>query len=125
MELNETSCCGMNEIEGLSHSRTAKEAMLAFCQYIEDEEGGDYNYDTGDYEPTRTSLRPLAQYVFTGTTDAKYGPQFKAYILENKLGSVVESRAKRNPNSGNMVRAWIWTPSTKSLKAWWAKNKET
>ena len=41
-----------------------------------------------------------------------------AYIKKHKLGKVVMSETRINPNSGNALTAWIWTVSKTNLNKW-------
>ena len=71
------------------------------------------------------SLRPKAFYVFTGVTshDSVYGQRLADYILKNKLGTIVTSVSKRNPNSGNMIQIWTWGVDKEALIKWWHKRE--
>lgn len=103
-ELLRTSCCGVRDIDDLSYNRTAKESMLAVCEmfYNEDMQG--------------------AFCLFTGTTRGKYAKRFRDYIINNGLGEVIETPAKINPNSGNRLKAYLWTIDQDGLAVWWEKN---
>lgn len=37
------------------------------------------------------------------------------HIKENKLGDIVEMGPRMNPNTGNMIKVWIWSPPHESL----------
>lgn len=43
-------------------------------------------------------------------------------IRKHKLGSVVMTPIVHNPNSNNRIRAFLWTPNVKSLKAFAKKQ---
>ncbi len=47
-----------------------------------------------------------------------YGHEFKALIEEKGLGTVFESEAKRNPNSGNDLVTFLWTLDQEKIGAW-------
>jgi hypothetical protein len=38
-----------------------------------------------------------------------------AYIRKNNLGTILETEARQNPNTGNFIRVWVWSPPHKSL----------
>jgi hypothetical protein len=38
------------------------------------------------------------------------------YILDHNLGPIVEFGPRKNPNSGNMIKLWVWTPPHASLE---------
>lgn len=115
MILRQMTCCGFNEISGLSSHRSAKDAMRAFCETF-----------------TRFGSRRIgAFYIFTAvvksTTDnaaGEYGDNFAKFIKNNKLGEVTATvvRVNRRNVPGHFLQGWIWSPSEANLKAWWAKN---
>lgn len=101
--LKETECCGLREIDDLSLTKPAT-SMIQICY---------------DFFESMDS----AFIVFTGVTKELYGRKFKKFILDNKLGTVIETESKRNPNSGNRIKTWIWTVNITKLKSWFKKNK--
>jgi len=57
-------------------------------------------------------------FVMFSDTDhggSKGGNALAEYIRENNLGSIVEAGPRMNPNSGNMIKMWIWSPPHESL----------
>lgn len=38
------------------------------------------------------------------------------YIRKNNLGEIVELGPRKNPNSGNMIKIWMWAPPHESLE---------
>ena len=127
MFIDDTCCCAMNQIDNLSGHRTAKDAMLDFCERVTDDED-----DGWDETPTFSSL--AAFYVFSGEvkrTDGtkvplggKYGPNFADFIKRNKLGSVVctEAHPNRVNHPKHIVKIWVWHPDLKRLMAWRKKH---
>ena len=62
--------------------------------------------------------------VFTQAgKNATYGKKFAALIRREKLGEVVQATTKtvKNPNSGNILKAWVWTVNYPALKKWAVK----
>lgn len=37
------------------------------------------------------------------------------YIKENNLGDIIEAGPRMNPNTGNRIKMWIWSPPHESL----------
>jgi hypothetical protein len=37
------------------------------------------------------------------------------YIKDNNLGTIMEMGPRMNPNSGNMIKIWVWAPPHESL----------
>lgn len=56
--------------------------------------------------------------IFTDINKRTYGSRLAAYIVEHKLGDVIETGQHKNPNSRNMVRVWVWTLDHRALKLW-------
>lgn len=56
--------------------------------------------------------------VYAGTSQQRTtgGDALCRYIRENKLGSILETGARKNPNSGNMIKVWVWSPPHESLE---------
>lgn len=116
-----TSCCGVADIDGLSYGQSAETSMLEICQDLA------CDGDGRDLDANLTG----AHYLFTaviqeGRTRYTYGPDFKAYILKHKLGTVTQSpvRANRGNHPDHWIRAYLWQPNVRSLKAWYKKHKE-
>lgn len=93
MYIDGISCCGVGEIDGLGDCEDAADAMTRLLR------------DNG------VPRQPFI--VFTQATSGanvtSYGTRFRAYILKHKLGTVLASAGKVNPNSGNHVKVFLWT----------------
>lgn len=108
MSLIETSCCGLSEVEGLSTN--PKETLLEICHSKYDEWG-----------PGKSQ----AFILFTDAVKYKRGTMLAKYIEKNKLGVIYKTtRAKKNPNTNNLIIVWIWSPNEKNLRSWWKKNRD-
>jgi hypothetical protein len=61
--------------------------------------------------------------IFTGTAFTDYAPAFKDFITAEKLGSVMETQARLNTNSGNSIKCYLWTLNNYSdLVKWWTDH---
>ncbi len=63
--------------------------------------------------------------VFTQAGSRRsYGKKFAALITSAKLGTVVQATKKtvKNPNSGNILKAWLWTVNHNALQKWAQKE---
>ncbi len=96
-------CCGLNEITGVSHS-TPRDTML---------EAARVHYEESD---------AVAIYLFTGKDKVDNCEEFAQFIKDHKLGSVTKTRAKKNPNSGNKIRGWLWAVNEPEFRVWARKN---
>ena len=114
INIHDTACCGMREINGLSWARPLNNTT----QVLKDI----YNYRSYD---NRQYVRP-AVYVFTQASSVKnpklpsavYGARLAKFIRAQNLGPVVSTRPAMNPNSGNYVRAFTWTPDWAAFDGW-------
>lgn len=97
------SCCGVKEITEVDAP------PKAIINGIVDDIFGENGMD-------------CAFLIFTDALREGNGRKFKNYILKNELGTVIESGRKENPNSGNNIRVWIWTPDMKKLKEIYKEN---
>jgi hypothetical protein len=53
----------------------------------------------------------------------QYGRMFAKFIQDNKLGSLVTTENHElNPNSGSLVKVWVWGIDHDALKAWYKKE---
>jgi len=82
------------------------------------------------YEPSvliRRQIAPsrlnrLAHIVFSDSTRYNRpwtncsGSSFAQFIRDRNLGRVVRSTERRNPNSGNVIAVWIWTPNKVAVR---------
>lgn len=103
MTLSNTTCCGVDEMEGLEYDPLQN--MLQYCEE---------RFIMGETQ---------AFVLITDAVKNGNGRRLVNFILNNKLGSVISTESKKNPNSGNYIRAWLWSPNIKEVKSWWKNNK--
>lgn len=123
MNLRTMSCCGMRDLSGLSAHRTAKDAMIEFVR-TSCPNASYYNWDTRKCEKLRRLN--FSHVIFSEANDElyRYGESFATYIRRNKLGTVIASERRVNPNSGNRVKFWVWTLHKQNLVNWANRNTE-
>lgn len=109
MVVNYTACCGLDEIDLLGLHKTPEKAM-ALLKHA---------------HPT-----PSAMFLFTGVTKRRvvdhtgtyrtddYGRAFARFVKAAGLGHVVGGKATINPETGNTIRAWVWTVNRPAYRAW-------
>lgn len=120
MYIENTSCCAVEDINGLSDHDTPEEAMEEFCEH----------YYDGHYGPMSPLPGLILFTAVVGYTDNKakpsYGPNFKAFILKHRLGSVVESplTTNRQNHPNHQIKAWLWRPNQKALQAWMTRVRK-
>lgn len=115
-------CCGIREISGLSYCRdkkglySAKQAMREVFQQCYGQPPGcqdvKWRYAIFSEANPPDAEAPL-----------NYGTKFCAYILENGLGTVIETGNNINPNSENLLKVWVWTMDHDAMRAWGKKSK--
>ena len=99
MTIDSTGCCGLNELHQISYS-TIKEIIEDVCES---------RYPNDD---------PCPFYLFTEVTHEKYGHELKKFIIKHNLGKVIKTTSRKNPNSGNMITAYIWEVNNKNFKSY-------
>lgn len=115
MHVRRLTCCGVFEISELCFHKSPREAMTAFVQVVLGPSHGIL------YNPSR-----FAYVMFTAAGKEKplvYGEKFKAYIVKEGLGTVVETGVNLNPNSNNQLKVFLWTVNHPALAAWAVKYK--
>lgn len=112
MDFTNVACCGVRELSGLScHACDPVQMMKSFTRIY-----------TGNNPYCRSNDRfRYAIFSQAGKT-SKYGLKFAAFIKEHGLGELVETGFHKNPNSGNYLKAWIWTVDHIAVRAWLAKT---
>lgn len=112
-------CCGVVEFDGMNNSEfTPAGAMAALAEY-------------GRFRDT-AKIREgdnFAHCVFSVASGYAHGKghyannmvKLKRYINTHKLGVLHTSTDRENPNSGNQVRAGLFTPNLKGMASWMKK----
>lgn len=63
-----------------------------------------------------------AQVVFSHREDDPYCEALLDLIRSERLGTITKSPAVENPNSGSIIRTYIWTLNKKRLEKWNVKE---
>ena len=70
-----------------------------------------------------TGMSFPAFYVFSDNfEEEEEGTKLARYITRHKLGAVVATRKRRNPNTHNLIQVWVWAPREKALRSWARKH---
>jgi hypothetical protein len=105
MELRYLLCCGVREITDLRETTDSADALNRF-RTITRRDGENFRY---------------AIFTQAGLSDEgyAYGEEFAAFIVDNKLGAVTETEGRhKNPNSGNILKCWIWTVNHSAVRGY-------
>lgn len=102
-EMNTLSgCCGVNELDGVGWD-TPADALFGLLKCGE----------ISSRNVVFTDITRNRKRAFTG------GWAFAAFLRKNHLGTVLgPSDSGRNPNTGNSVCVWVWTPNRRALDRW-------
>lgn len=114
------ACCGLSEINGLRRYATPEEAMEAFAEIAEKRRWRHIAWASAPFE----QRRGRAFVIFTGVEQAKYHTRFASLIRREKLGRLTTLAPVNNPNSGNMLKAYLWAPDWAKVNEWAKARKE-
>lgn len=108
MYLYSLECCGIREIDGLS-------------DYLDNPEEAFYSLVSKNTSAD-THLFGCGALLFTQAGKVNnYGKNFAKFIKDNDLGVVTEVPGFRNPNTGNVIYAFIWAVKVKEVLKLYAK----
>lgn len=89
-------CCGLREVYALNNERMKPQYIVAKAAAL------------------HRTANSGAWYVLTEAKAPHWtnnGKEFAEYVRRNGLGAISYGGIKRNPNSGNLVKCWIWAPN--------------
>lgn len=115
---NNYKCCGYREIHGLGFYRSPQKALL---DLLKGQMGGCQNIADLGVRVARFRYVMFAQ-AASHKMEKSYGDRFKAFLLHNKLGTVIETDWNINPNSYNQLKIFIWTIDWTTTRAWAEKH---
>lgn len=124
-ELKPTTCCGLAEVDGLSQSKTPKDALMSIWRNLMDGQKNELVGRMHYGRPPFVLLSTVTKKVTAGHgSDRKddYGQAFAMYIIENGLGEITASGERTN-HTGNGLMIWIWEPDYEAL-VWWKKDQD-
>lgn len=64
------------------------------------------------------TYRRAAFYIFSDHAENSPGSRLADFLKEINCGKVIATESRVNPNSGNKIRVWMYTPSVAKLRAW-------
>jgi hypothetical protein len=91
-------CCGINELADIDSDQDPVQSLMTVqphCQAF-----------------------ILFSDVQENNADYSCGKQLVAEIKKHKLGTCTQLRPSENPNSGNMVKPWLWKVNNDRLEAY-------
>lgn len=114
VQIKRLFCCGIREARGISISQ-AEDTLLWLGLRLT---GWTRNRPKLFKALSHKHLK-FSQLIFTQAGRKTYGDDLAALIQEKGLGTVSAAPAHLNPNSQNMVKAYIWAIDAPALIQWW------
>lgn len=116
MNIRNTSCCALWEIEELrSYQGDSEQAIIHLCRLAGEKAG------STDPQPV---VPHCAFILFSGNATGSYDTALKQYIEDHQLGSVTVSPVKENPNTSNNVTIYVWAMDRPALSRWLTKRSK-
>lgn len=119
MRIRSTSCCGMKEMYGIADGGHDPRTYVSIPP--------DPKAQVLWFGRHRTATRRLPFIVFSGveaynyqntnSSMLKYASRLARFITRHRLGKVAKSIVALNPNSSNLIQAFIWAPDYTNLAA--------
>jgi len=95
-------CCGIHELGYIRSDPSPEDTLMSF------------HY-------SHLHAHVIFSVTSADTKNHKKGHDLANFIKANKLGDVVTTPAKPNPDHDGTIKAWLWTPNKKNLKAFQQK----
>ena len=109
--LDDFECCGIRELSPIQRHTPEK----IIIEQLEDH----YYWSRNDVKSENDWPANFRFVVFSQAgSNSEYGEKLNAFILENKLGTTVETEKAQNPNSHRMLKVWVWTVDHRAVKSW-------
>lgn len=103
MEVRELSNCGFRELSGFRSGGLALRPTVILREVLK--------------------LRHQASHIiFTDRVGEPASERFVEVVQDNELGTIRASAPATNPNSGNRVKGWIFTPNYEAIATYVARR---
>lgn len=106
--------CGISELFDLENSPSSTLTHAFTMSY----------WPYGSPEEKEIIGLDFAFVIFSDTVQRGYGSKLAAFIKSHKLGTIIPSQIKTNPNTKNKIRMWIWQINPTALERWLKKEIE-
>lgn len=112
MEIEQTTCCGVHDINGFEGCLNPEEVL----EDIIEEYDNNWQFDDGIHDiPGALTFTLTAGHFRKGTNLIRY-------IHRNKLGKMTKTLDFINPNTRRKIRHYIWAVDRQAFFKW-AKNR--
>lgn len=114
IDIENTNFNNIKEISGISdydYNSEAKKIMRGICYSIRQNYG-------------RIIRIPFTTMIFSGVVENRYAGNLSRLIKRAKLGEVMCTNPKVNPNSDNVIGVYIWTVDKVALSRWYKRNRK-
>ena len=71
----------------------------------------------------RITRMPITTVIFSGAISERYPGNLSRLIKKAKLGELMITNPRINPNSDNVIRVYVWTINKMALSKWFSKNR--
>lgn len=124
ISVQDLECCGLKEFDGIINYPDPAMAILALCAKLSDSSVSYGIWGPHHFEPANLRLgqMPFAHLIMSQAGKETYGMRLAKFIRANKLGRVTSGPPNRNPNTGNQVKVFIWTPNKPAIRKFWQKE---
>ena len=100
------NCCGITELSNIVYARSANSAIYDLIKNT-----------SGNFQGAFVVFSEVRYHDNT----FKKGDKIKAYIEKNKLGKVICTEPKINPNTGGLLKMYTWTVAPRKIHDWFLK----
>lgn len=101
-----TKCCGFRQLDGIGDMAPEDVAHAVVYANI-----------------NRVTGKNARFYSFQDNTfrraSGHYGDELRDYIIDNDLGTVIETEPFKNPNSESILKAYVWTLNYDTMRDWY------
>lgn len=113
MTIENTHCCGMDLLEDHHEWEECRDTVFEVC---------DHYYQSGrNHHTDDESIVPFL-ILSASSYQWKDMEKFRRYVTTHKLGRIISSRSKHNPNSGNNLKAYIWETNHNNLQKFYKQR---
>lgn len=127
-------CCGVRELGEINFYKDPAEVIATMAGDCLSYRAGRYTARGEWQQGPQVFEAAFAHVIFTGVTkcidkghnrgrEDNYGLKLSKWIEKQKLGTVVASPSRVNPNTGNKVTVWIWTVNKVNLIRYFKTHK--
>lgn len=110
-------CCGIKHIDGIVNDNNPMVTLMTVGIEF-------FGMDNEDFEEDEDNNQDCAFLIFSEPDDGGYynGSRLKRKIESENLGKVTAFKPRMNPNSGNMLKMWVWAVNINNYLSFVKRN---